>query len=159
MALRVEEQLARRGACITKRRRALADQSLRSKPGPLLPRHRPEAALIFSDVGSQYTPARCRELGIRTILEHGSRRRREEQQVLEREAESAPDFFGSIWAMGHSTSRPSPGSTTVGFATSNWPIGFSFPPDHIAETLVRYGTARDKITVIPYAADITRVSL
>src|SRR5207302_3260740 len=30
------------------------------------------------------------------------------------------------------------------------------PSEHIAETLVRYGTAREKVRVIPYAADLER---
>lgn len=156
VALRVEEQLARRGHAsrsgVARWRTNRFDRSLARS----LPRHRPEAALIFSDVGSQYTLPRCRELGIRTILSmvHGDVR--EEQQVLEREAESAPDFFRIYLGDGALDLEALAWLHDRRLRDLELADRILVPSDHIAETLVRYGTARDKITVIPYAADTTR---
>src|SRR4051812_28543280 len=58
-----------------------------------LSREGPGAALIFSDVGSECALPLCRARGIASVLSmvHGDVR--EERQLLEREAETSPDFF------------------------------------------------------------------
>lgn len=156
VALRLEEQLARRGhrarSGVARWRTERFDRML----ARTLPRHRPEAAFIFSDVGSQYTLPRCRELGIRTILSmvHGDVR--EEQQVLEREAETAPDFFRIYLGDGSLDLEALAWLHARRLRDIELADRILVPSDHIAETLIRYGTSRDKITVIPYAADTCR---
>ncbi|SIN91760.1 Glycosyltransferase Family 4 [Singulisphaera sp. GP187] len=153
VALRFEEQLARRGhrarSGVARWRTERFDRQL----ARALPRHRPDAALIFSDVGSQYTLPRCRELGIRSILSmvHGDVR--EEQQVLEREAETAPDFFRIYLGDGSLDLEALAWLHDRRLRDIDLADRILVPSDHIAETLIRYGTNRDKIAVIPYAAD------
>jgi starch synthase len=118
--------------------------------------HRPDAILLFSDVGSARTLPVCRRLGIPTILSlvHGDVR--EEAQVLEQEAESAPEFF-PIYL----------GDGALDRAELDWlhqrrlrDIALAdvilVPSNHIAETLAAHGTPRHKLRVIPYAADCRR---
>lgn len=155
-ALRLEDHLACRGyrgrSDVARWRTVQFDRKL----ARMLNRHRPDAALIFSDVGSQFTLPLCRELGVGSILSmvHGDVR--EEQQVLAREAESAPDFF-----------RIYLGDGALDLTALAWlherrlrdlelADRILVPSDHIAETLARYGTAREKISVVPYAADTRR---
>ena len=64
----------------------------------------PRRRSIFSDVGSEFALPACRKLGIAVVLSmvHGDVR--EERLVLEREAESAPDFFPIY--LGDGAARP-----------------------------------------------------
>jgi glycosyltransferase involved in cell wall biosynthesis len=116
----------------------------------------PDAALIFSDVGSEQALPVCRDLGITAILSmvHGDVR--EERMVLEREAVAAPDFFPIYLADG-----------PIDRAELDWlhrrrlrDIAMAdhilVPSEHIAGELARHGTPRDRISVIPYAADTRR---
>jgi starch synthase len=156
VALRLEDRLARRGHRARSGVARWRTEQYDRKLARALTRHRPDAALLFSDVGSHYSLPICRELGIGSILSmvHGDVR--EEQQVLEREAEAAPDFF-----------RIYLGDGSLDLAALAWlherrlrdielADRILVPSDHIADTLVRYGTSRDKIAVIPYAADTRR---
>jgi len=81
---------------------------------------------------------------------------REEAEVLDREATLAPDFF-PIYL----------GDGVLDRAELAWlhsrrlrDIALAdlvlVPSDHIAETLVEHGTPREKILVVPYAADCRR---
>ncbi len=119
-------------------------------------RRRPGAALLFSDVGSDLALPTCRRLGIPSILSmvHGDVR--EERRVLDREAIHAPDFF-PIYL----------GDGKLDRAELDWlhqrrlrDIALAdrilVPSDHIAGELVRHGTPRERIGVVPYAADTKR---
>ncbi len=119
-------------------------------------RDRPELVLAFSDVGSLAALPLCRRLGIKTIVSmvHGDVR--QEQEVLEREAGSSPEFM-PIYL----------GSSDLDRVLLTWlhdrrlrDLALAdrvlVPSQHIAETLVRYGTPAGKVRVIPYAADCQR---
>ncbi|MBV8554132.1 MAG: glycosyltransferase family 4 protein [Planctomycetaceae bacterium] len=121
-----------------------------------LARVRPGAALVFSDVGSQYALPRCRELGIPTILSmvHGDVR--EEQAVLAREEHAAPDFFRIYLGDGALDREELAWLHERRLRDLELADRILVPSHHIAETLARHGTPRDKIRVIPYAADTHR---
>jgi glycosyltransferase involved in cell wall biosynthesis len=119
-------------------------------------RDRPGVALVFSDVASEIALPECKRLGIASVLSmvHGDVR--EEQQVLEIEAETAGDFF-SIYL----------GNGAVDRVEIAWlherrlrdielADRILVPSEHIAGTLVGHGTPREKIAVVPYAADTRR---
>jgi starch synthase len=121
-----------------------------------LARRRPDAALIFSDVGSEFALPACRDLGIASVLSmvHGDVR--EEQLVLRHEEEAAPDFF-PIYLGDGPVDRDELGwlherrLRDIALADR-----ILVPSDHIAGELVRHGTARERIAVVPYAADTRR---
>jgi len=119
-------------------------------------RERPGAALVFSDVGSEWALPICKELGIPAVLSmvHGDVR--EEREVLRIERESAPDFF-PIYL----------GDGPVDRGELDWlhdrrlrdiarADRILVPSAHIAAELARHGTPRGRIDVIPYAADTRR---
>lgn len=119
-------------------------------------RDRPDALLIFSDVGSRITLPLCKELGVPAILSmvHGDVR--EEAEVLAAEAAAAPDFI-PIYL----------GDGTLDRGELAWlhqrrldEIALAdrvvVPSDHIAGVLESHGMPRDRISVIPYAADCRR---
>lgn len=121
-----------------------------------LDRERPGAALVFSDVGSRHVLPLCRELGIPSVLSvvHGDVR--EERELLLREAEASPDFF-----------RLYLGDAGLDRGELDWLHARRLdeldladrvlvPSEHIAATLARHGTPREKLRVIPYAADTRR---
>jgi starch synthase len=155
-ALAIENCLARRWP---RGRRAVARWRTRSFDWRLareLARARPAAALIFSDVGSEYALPICRDLGTVAVLSmvHGDVRA--ERAVLEREAQRAPDFFSIYLADGR-----------IDWDELGWlherrlrdieqADRILVPSEHIAETLARHGTPRERIHVVPYAADTRR---
>jgi glycosyltransferase involved in cell wall biosynthesis len=156
LSLRIEAQLAGRSQTfkrlLAQARVAWFDRRL----ARLLEQYRPGALLVFSDVGSAVTLPLCRRLGIPTILSmvHGDVR--EEVEVLNKEAALAPEFF-PIYL----------GDGVLDRAELAWlhrrrlrDIALAdlvlVPSDHIAETLVKHGTSRQKIRVVPYAADCRR---
>lgn len=117
---------------------------------------RPGAALLFSDVGSDQALPACRRVGIPTILSmvHGDVR--EEQRLLDEEEQHAADFFPIYLGDGH-----------LDRAELDWlhhrrlrDIALAdrilVPSEHIAGELARHGTPRDRIAVVPYAADTKR---
>ncbi len=119
-------------------------------------RARPASALVFSDVGTEYALPACRRLGVPYVLSmvHGDVR--EEREVLRREAERSPEFFPLYL-----------GDSALDAEEMDWlherrlkelagADRVLVPSDHIAETLVRQGTPREKVDVIPYAADTRR---
>jgi glycosyltransferase involved in cell wall biosynthesis len=119
---------------------------------------RPDAALVFSDVGSECALPRCRALGIGTMLSmvHGDVR--EEQEVLDREAEAAPDFFPIYLGDGALDRGELAWLHQRRLHDIDRADLILVPSEHIARTLVRYGTAREKVQVVPYAADTQRFS-
>jgi starch synthase len=154
--LQVEARIATRWPqtrfALTKWRAERFDRAL----ARTLDRDRPDAALIFSDIGSDHALPACRRLGTRAILSmvHGDIR--EEREILEREAESSPEFF-----------RIYLGDGALDHAELNWlhdrrlrdlelADRVLVPSEHIVETLVRHGTPGSKISLIPYAADTQR---
>ncbi len=156
LSLRIEARLAGRSQTfkrlLAQARATWFDRRL----ARLLEQHRPGALLVFSDVGSAVTLPLCRRLGIPTVLSmvHGDVR--EEAEVLNKEAAFAPEFF-PIYL----------GDGVLDRAELAWlhdrrlrDIALAdlilVPSDHIAKTLVEHGTSRQKIQVVPYAADCRR---
>ncbi len=117
---------------------------------------RPDAALIFSDVGSEFALPYCREAGIKAIVSmvHGDVR--EEMEVLERERERSPDFFPIYLGDGPVDRRE------LGWLHDRRLCDLEFadlilvPSDHIARTIIAHGTPADRVRVVPYAADTSR---
>jgi starch synthase len=156
VVLRLESRLAvsRPGL-----RRSLArwrTERFDSRLARIVERDRPGAVLVFSDVGSARTLPTCRRLGIPVVLSmvHGDVR--EERQVLEREAEASPEFL-SVYL----------GNGRLDLEELGWLHGrrlrdltladrIAVPSEHIAETIARFGTPRERVRVIPYAADCRR---
>ena len=98
----------------------------------------------------------CRRLGIKTIVSmvHGDVR--EEQEVLEREDASSPEFMpiylgSTIWTVSFW-----PGCMSAGCTTSLWLIACLFHRTTSRKRWSRHGTPAGKIRVIPYAADCRR---
>ena len=121
-----------------------------------LERHRPEAALVFSDVGSEFALPECRRLGIPSVLSmvHGDVR--EERSVLEREVETAPDFAPIYLGDGALDRDELAWLHDRRLLDIELADRILVPSEHIARALVGHGTARSKIAVIPYAADTRR---
>ncbi len=124
--------------------------------GHAIQRQRPDALLVFSDVGTEFAIPTCREQGIPAILSvvHGDVF--EEQAVLAREADRAPDFF-----------RIYLGDGPIDREEMNWLHArrlkeqseadvLLVPSHHLARLLEERGVARERIAVIPYAADTER---
>ncbi len=155
MALGLERRLAGR----PRARRGVARWRTRQFDRGLaraLARHRPGAALVFSDVGSEFALPACRTLGIPAILSmvHGDVR--EEQVVLERETESAPDFAPIYLGDGALDRDELAWLHARRLRDLELADRILVPSEHIARTLIGHGTERSKITVIPYAADTRR---
>jgi alpha-maltose-1-phosphate synthase len=116
----------------------------------------PRGVLVFSDVGSERTLPLCRRLGVPTIVSmvHGDVR--EEQQILEAEAETAADFLPIY--LGDGALDPDDLSWLHERRLRDLALAdrVIVPSEHIALTLVRHGTPREKLSVIPYAADCRR---
>ena len=81
---------------------------------------------------------------------------REERRVMEIEAETAPDFFPIYLGNG----EVDPGEMAWLHERRLRDIELAdrilVPSEHIAGELVRHGTPRDRIDVVPYAADTRR---
>jgi glycosyltransferase involved in cell wall biosynthesis len=112
--------------------------------------------LIFSDVGSECALPLCRSLGIASVLSmvHGDVR--EERHLLEREAEAAPDFFPIYLGDGKLDREELAWLHDRRLRDIELADRILVPSDHIAATLVRHGTAPEKVRVVPYAADTRR---
>jgi glycosyltransferase involved in cell wall biosynthesis len=156
VALRLEGRLAvRRPAArreVARWRTRRFDRTL----ARLLRRERPAAALVFSDVGSDEALPACRALGIPYVLSmvHGDVR--EEREVLRREAEVSPEVFPLYLGDG-ALDRDELGWLHDRRLRELEAADLVLvPSDHIADTLERYGTPREKVRVIPYAADTRR---
>ncbi len=119
-------------------------------------RREPEAALIFSDVGTEHALPACQRLGVTSILSmvHGDVR--EEKAVLEREAAEAPDFFPIYLGDGRLDLEALDWLHERRLRDIDRADQILVPSDHIAETLALHGTQRERISVVPYAADTRR---
>ena len=119
-------------------------------------RQPPAAALVFSDVGTEHAFPACRKLGIPSVLSmvHGDVR--EEREVLDREAAEAPDFFPLYLGDGRLDRQELDWLHERRLRDVERADRILVPSDHIAETLARHGTPRERIAVIPYAADTRR---
>ncbi len=156
LALAAESRLARdhpvARTALARRRTRRFDRSL----AKLLRQRRPDAALIFSDVGSEFALPACRELGTPAVLSmvHGDVR--EEREVLRIERETAPEFFPIYLGDGPIDE----GEMTWLHERRLQDIALAdrilVPSPHIAEELARHGTDPNRIQVIPYAADTRR---
>jgi alpha-maltose-1-phosphate synthase len=122
----------------------------------VLKRECPDVALIFSDVGSEFALPFCKDNGIRTVLSmvHGDVR--EERRVLEHEAESAPDFFKVYLGDGPVDRNELDWLHQRRLRDIALADRILVPAEHIAGELVRHGTPRERIGVVPYAADTRR---
>jgi glycosyltransferase involved in cell wall biosynthesis len=156
VSLRLESRLA---VDRPRLRRALArwrTERFDARLARIVERRRAGCLLVFSDVGSGRTLPACQRLGIPAILSmvHGDVR--EERQVLDREAETSPEFLPIYLGNGR-----------LDLAELDWLHGrrlrdlaladrIAVPSEHIAEAIVRHGTPRERVRVIPYAADCRR---
>ena len=122
----------------------------------LLDRRRPDAALIFSDVGSGLALPLCRQRAIGTVLSmvHGDVR--EEREVIAREAERSPDFFPIYLADGAVNGRALSWLHERRLRDIDLAERILVPSDHIAGRLIEQGTPADRVRVVPYAADTER---
>jgi len=114
------------------------------------------AAIVFSDVGSEFALPACRRLGIPTILSmvHGDVR--EEREVLAIERAGSPDYYPLYLGDG----RLDPVALGWLHARRLRDLALAdrvlVPSDHIARRLVEHGMPRSKLGVVPYAADTSR---
>ena len=117
---------------------------------------RPDLAFVFSDVGSEFALPLCRGLGIPTVLSMVHGEIHEEREILDRESAESPDYFPLYLGDGR-LDRPmldwlhDRRARDVALADR-----VLVPSDHIAGRLVEHGTPRDRIIVVPYAADTGR---
>jgi glycosyltransferase involved in cell wall biosynthesis len=122
----------------------------------LVARRLPSALLVFSDVGSGVTLPLCNQIGVPAVLSmvHGDVR--EEAEILDAEAIAAPDFFPIY--LGDGTLDRDEIAWLHRRRLRDLALAdlILVPSDHIAETLEHHGTPREKIRVIPYAADCRR---
>ncbi len=81
---------------------------------------------------------------------------REERQVLEAEAATAPDFLPIYLGDGVLDSIDLAWLHDRRLRDLELADRVIVPSEHIADTLVRHGTSRDRLRVIPYAADCRR---
>jgi alpha-maltose-1-phosphate synthase len=156
LALAVERRVAATGGNLRLRVARWRTERFDRIVEQALVRDRPSVAFIFSDVGSEFALPTCRRLGIRSVLSmvHGDVR--EERRVMEIEANAAPDFFPIYLGNG----EVDPGEMAWLHERRLRDIELAdrilVPSEHIAGELARHGTRRDRIAVVPYAADTNR---
>jgi starch synthase len=156
MLLRLEARLGQKLPSLSRALAQRRTERFDAQLARMIDRARPEVLLAFSDVGSMAALPLCRRLGIKTIVSmvHGDVR--EEQELLEREDVFSPEFM-PIYLGSSNLDR-----TLLAWLHERRLRDLALadrvlvPSDHIAETLVRYGTPVGKIRVIPYAADCRR---
>lgn len=117
---------------------------------------RPDALLLFSDVGSEFTLPLCQRLGIPSVLTmvHGDVR--EENEILIREEAESPDYFPLYLGEGRSDRHELDWLHARRLRDIALADRILVPSDHIAEKLVEHGTRRERVGVVPYAADTRR---
>ncbi len=156
VALRIEGRMAASHPQITRALARWRTDQFDKRLAQIVGRSRPEAVLLFSDVGSAATLPLCRRLGIPSIVSmvHGDVR--DEDRVLETEAAIAPEYMGMYLGGG------SLDSTLLAWIHERRLRDLALadrilvPSDHIAQRLVGQGTPKEKLHVIPYAADCRR---
>jgi glycosyltransferase involved in cell wall biosynthesis len=119
-------------------------------------RERPDAAFVFSDVGSEFALPACRTLNIPSILSmvHGDVR--EEVEVLDREAAVSPDYFLLYLGDGRLDRDALAWLHARRLRDIALVDRILVPSDHIARKLTEHGTPVERIGVVPYAADTRR---
>lgn len=147
---RLRSQATRRALACWRTRRF--DRSLARR----IDRERPGALLIFSDVGSEIALPACKRRGIPTVLSVVTGDPREERRVLDREAERSPDWFGLYLGDGRIDRDALDWLHQRRLREIALADRILVPSEHLAETLARHGTPREKVAVIPYAADTRR---
>jgi glycosyltransferase involved in cell wall biosynthesis len=156
LAIRLESRLAaswpRTRRAVARRRTERFDERLMR----IVERSHPGALLAFSDVGSGRTLPFCREQGIPAVLSvvHGDVR--DELGVLEVEAERSPDFLPIYLGDARLDRDELAWLHDRRLRELELADRVVVPSEHIAATLVRHGTPRDRVRVIPYAADCRR---
>jgi starch synthase len=156
LALRLEARLAGRSGSARREVARWRTERFDRVLARLIDREPPAAALVFSDVGSRHALRACHERGVPYVLSmvHGDVR--EEREVLRREASVSPDFFGLYLGDGRLDVEELDWLHDRRLAELEGADLVLVPSDHIAEMLVRHGTPREKVRVIPYAADAFR---
>ncbi len=156
LSLRLEARLAGRRQSLKRRLAQTRTTWFDRRLARLIAKNRPEALVVFSDVGSGVTLPLCRRLGIPTILSmvHGDVR--EEVEVLSNEAVLSPDFFPLYLGDGVLDRDELEWLHNRRLRDIALADLILVPSDHIAGTLEKYGTSRQKIRVVPYAADCRR---
>lgn len=121
-----------------------------------LRRRRPDALLVFSDVGSEVTLPVAKRLGIPAVLSmvHGDVR--EEQALLEIEAAESPDWFPLYLGDAALDREELAWLHRRRLRELELADRVLVPSEHIAGELERHGLPRGRIEVIPYAADTSR---
>lgn len=119
-------------------------------------RVRPSAALLFSDVGSEYALPACRRLGVPSVLSMVHGEVTEECEILDREEVESPDYFPLYLGDGRLD------RVALGWLHARRLRDIALadrilvPSEHIAARLSGRGTPRERIAVVPYAADTRR---
>lgn len=121
-----------------------------------LSRGRPSALLTFSDVGSEFALPACRRRGVATVLSVVTGDPREERLVLEREAARSPRWFGLYLGDGRLDREMLDWLHERRLRELELADRILVPSEYQADTLARYGTPRERISVVPYAADVAR---
>ncbi len=119
-------------------------------------RLRPDALLVFSDVGTDFALPRCRELGVPIILSVVHGEVHEEVDVLEREAALSPEFQAIYLGDGRLDRDELAWFHDRRRREAALADRVLVPSEHIAEAYARHGTPADRIKVVPYAADTRR---
>lgn len=156
VALAIENRLGRRAAGL---RRGVARWRTRRFDAQLARRilaRRPTAALIFSDVGSEFALPSCRQVGCSPVLSMVHGEVGEELEVLDAEAGRSPEFLPIYLADGPIDRRELAWLHDRRLRDLELADVVLVPSRHIADRLVARGTPRAKLRVVPYAADTAR---
>jgi glycosyltransferase involved in cell wall biosynthesis len=156
LALGAERRVAQRRALVRLRLARWRTRRFDRIVARALVRDRPRVAFLFSDVASEFALPECRRLGIASVLSmvHGDVR--EERRVMEFEANAAPDFFPIYLGSGEVDPREMAWLHERRLRDIELADRILVPSEHIAGELVGHGTPRDRIAVVPYAADTRR---
>ncbi len=156
LALLAERRLASRHPAARLRLARWRTRSFDRIVEQTLVRDCPGAAVFFSDVASEFALPACRRLGIPSVLSmvHGDVR--EERRVMDIEAQSSPDFFPIYLGSGKVDPREMAWLHERRLRDIELADRILVPSEHIAGELARHGTHRDRIDVVPYAADTRR---
>ncbi|AMV35802.1 glycosyltransferase [Planctomyces sp. SH-PL62] len=156
VALRVESRFAGRRPALKRAAARARTEWFDRRLARELASARPEALLVFSDVGSGVAMPSCRGRGIATVLSmvHGDVR--EEARVLEAEQAHSPDFFPLY--LGDASLDREEMAWLHARRLRDLELAdlILVPSEHIAGALQREGVARERLRVIPYAADCRR---
>ena len=156
MALFAEKRLAASHPALRRRLARWRTRRFDRIVAGALTRDRPRAAFFFSDVASEFALPACRRLGIASVLSmvHGDVR--EERRVMEIEASESPDFFPIYLGNGEVDAAEMAWLHERRLLDIELADRILVPSEHIAGELARHGTERDRIEVVPYAADTGR---